>query len=788
MEPAGYVRAVVARWVWAAAAGTLGVLLGTAFGLLSPTAYQADVTLYVDAALIAEEQDPSSAAEVRTTVLPSVARLTTSTPVLDEVARALDLDASAAALAADLDVVRDKRASVLHLSATRATPEEATDLVLAVGDEVRRQSAVLFGGTDGPMLTVTAVGDASGALPASRSTSALAALGLVAGVGAAAQAARVAELARPRVRSRADVARLTTAPVLALLPRDGAPPERRPAWLARLLGAAPQRAEELARVRMALGAAPSDGSARRIAVVGAGGVPSSLAAELAAQGLEIVAAPDPQALPPTGVDGVLVISDGRGTGTRELRATLDAVDAAGLPLAGVVVDGLLPPGAGWRALLRAGSRAEATWLVDGRSRPSGGRASRISSQAVAAPAVAAVGFTQPLPMGLSAGLLAAVALLPLWLPVVRRYRGLALLFVLAGVGLVCGALIAWALADDHAFAPHEAVVRGTAVLGAVGGIGVLVWARGILSVPVLGSVFGLAMLATELSEMSGPENLWKFQLSSPVMVIGMALAARRGNPLVTVGALGVLGLLNIVNDARSAFGFCAVAAALVLWQQRPGRDRPVRRSRQLLMLPVLGVVGAAAYSLMTQLMLAGALGSEIQQRTATQIAQSGSLLLGGRPEWTATWALMHERPFGFGLGIVPNSTDVLVATEGISVTHIPTAENYLRNYMLDGGVQLHSIVADLWSALGPAGILLGLAMGALVLLGLADRLGRREASGLVCLLVPMALWALPFGPMASNIDTLTLALGLLLMARRPRGADEPATGAADPAHSALVAA
>ncbi|MCA0144558.1 hypothetical protein [Blastococcus sp. LR1] len=788
MEPAGYVRAVVARWVWAAAAGTSGVLLGATVGLLSPTAYQADVTLYVDAALIAEEQDPSSAAEVRTTVLPSVARLTTSATVLDAVADGLDLDEPAASLAADLDVVRDKRASVLHLSATRATPAEATDLVLAVGEEVSRQSGLLFAGTDGPMLTVTVVGDAAGALPASRSASTLAALGLVAGVGAAALAAGVAELISPRVRGRGGVARLTTAPVLALLPRHLSAPDRRPAWVARLLGTAPQRADELARVRMALGPATAEDAGRRIAVVGTRGVPTSLAADLATPGLEVVAAPDPQAVPSTGVDGVLVVVDGRGTGTSELRATLDAVDAAGLPLAGVVVDGLLPPGAGRRALLRAGSRAEATWLVDGRSRPSGGRAARIVPRAIAALAVAAVGFTQPLPMGLSAGFLAAVALLPLWLPVIRRYRGLTLLFVLAGIGLVSGVLLAWAHADDHAFALHEAVVRGTAVLGAVGGIGLLVWARGLLSVPVLGTVFGLAMLATELSEMSGPENLWKFQLSSPLMVMGMALAARRGNPLVTVGALGVLGLLNIVNDARSAFGFCAVAAALVLWQQRPGRDRPVRRSRQLLMLPLIGVLGAAAYSLMTQLMLAGTLGSEIQQRTATQIAQSGSLLLGGRPEWTATWALMHEHPFGFGLGIVPNSTDVQVASQGLEVLNIPTAENYLRNYMLDGGVQLHSIVADLWSGIGPAGILLGLAMGALVLLGLADRLGRREASGLVCLLVPMALWALPFGPMASNVDTLTLALGLLLVARRPRAAEDPATGPTGPARSALVAA
>ena len=97
-------------------------------------------------------------------------------------------------------------------------------------------------------------------------------------------------------------------------------------------------------------------------------------------------------------------------------------------------------------------------------------------------------------------------------------------------------------------------------------------------------------------------------------------------------------------------------------------------------------------------------------------------------------------------------------------------------------MQLHSILADLWAALGPAGLLLGLAMGGLAVVGFMEQFGRRRASGLACLLVPMALWNLPFGPLSSNMDTLTLALGLLLLLRRPlpRHPGDPDAGGSRP--------
>src|SRR5688500_17469258 len=121
MELRDYARAIACRWVWAVAGGVAGLVLAAAVALLSPVSYQAGVVLYVDAALVVGDEDPSSAAEVRTMVLPSVTELVRSDAVLDKVADTLRLADSPADLAAGLDVVTERRTSVLRITATRPT-------------------------------------------------------------------------------------------------------------------------------------------------------------------------------------------------------------------------------------------------------------------------------------------------------------------------------------------------------------------------------------------------------------------------------------------------------------------------------------------------------------------------------------------------------------------------------------------------------------------------------------------------------------------------------------------
>ena len=58
-------------------------------------------------------------------------------------------------------------------------------------------------------------------------------------------------------------------------------------------------------------------------------------------------------------------------------------------------------------------------------------------------------------------------------------------------------------------------------------------------------------------------------VAAQVDIIVLSLLSDRRRPGLTTAALLALGLLNILNDARSAFGFCVIAAALVLCRPAP---------------------------------------------------------------------------------------------------------------------------------------------------------------------------------------------------------------------------
>ena len=780
MQLRDYAGAVVRRWAWLPIGGLLGLLLCGIPGYLSHPGYRSSVSLYVGAAAVNGREDPAYATLIPTEVMPSIAALGNSTAVAARVAATLHLSVPAAELADSVTAdIQQKDTGVLTLSVTSSTPGWASAVAGAMGAQVRQEAMHLYSTGGRSMVSVAVLGPPSP--PGSAATagpSKLAATGAALGAVVAAISAGLAEVRRPRIRGRRDVARVSRLPILPL------PSPSRRGVVRRLIGTprGDARAEELVRLRWQLRSWLGEAPHHRVAVTGSGPADAlaGLAGELAGADLEAIPVAGPTGLAGGGVvDGVLVMADARATTTQELSDVLDAWSRSPSPVVAVLVDGLLARGAGWRARLRAGLRGDGRWSreVRGGEAAQAGDGDRWLTRVVAFGSVAAVGFTLPLTFALSTGLLISIALLPLWAPLVRRHRGARFLFGLAFLALVNGVLLTWLSSVDHVFAQHEAVRAAVMVLTSICGIGLILWARTALPAPVIGIAFGVGNLVAGLGSL-GIDNPWKFVLSFPVSVIVLSVVALRPTPLRTVAAFSLLGVVDVANDYRSAFAFSAVAAALVLWQARrsPGSGR---QPNWLLVVPAFAGLAAAGYWLMTQLLLSGALGAQIQQRSATQIAQSGSLILGGRPEWTATWALMRSNPLGFGLGTVPNAQDTLVAKAGLAVTHIPTVDNYLQHQLLSSSFELHSIIADLWAIVGPLGVLLGLAMAMLGVHGLAAAVGRRTASGLVCCLVPMGLWDLAFGPLQDNQPTLTLALGLLLVLHESRtGRGRPSDGAA----------
>lgn len=782
MEIRNYVAAVVRRWLWVAAAALTAAVLAAGSAFLAPETWRSTTTVYVGASSSAGPEGAAYAARIPDDVLPSLVRLARSPAVLAPVVDRLDLGTTPHRLAGTVEAAAGRKTSLLSISVTADDPREAALVAGAVVEELDDRTRELFSSGTAPLLTLTTVRPATeprwSAGPGVRST---ALLGLAGGAALAVVACGLLERARPRVRTARDLAGLVDAPVLGDLPAPGS---------SRTLGAREAAVDRLRRTLDRLAEDAGRGPVSRLLVVGG----NHLATELGAVGgRPVVAVPwttPPVDAGPADGDAVLLVVDGSRDGESEVRQALDRLAGTPAAVLGVVVDGVLPGRPRARAWFAAALRGRTPVPALPQHQPRAGTGAVSGTGAAALAALFLVGLHRPLALGITTGLVAVVALLPLWIGVLRQVRAFAWLVALTGAGLLSGLLLARSSLADHGFTRFEALATGLLVVTAIGTVGLLLWARTVLRLPVAVPVLAVALglLVDGVLRSPGSANAFKYELTVPITVVVLALLAARRHRAVatvaTVAALAVLALTNLAFDARSAAGFCVLAAGLATWQARPALLR--RRGGWGRTALTLGLGAAGAYAAFSELLLSGLAGAEVQQRTATQIEQSGSLLLGGRPEWTATWALMKENPFGFGLGTVPSAADVTVAKEGMSVARIPTAEGYIENYLFAGRFELHSIVADLWSNLGPLGLLLGLAVAGILVQRLSVLLQRRQASALHCFLTLNALWALAFAPLPTDVLVVSLALGLLLpvpatAASTPLPTDPEAPGRLQPA-------
>jgi hypothetical protein len=372
--------------------------------------------------------------------------------------------------------------------------------------------------------------------------------------------------------------------------------------------------------------------------------------------------------------------------------------------------------------------------------------------------------------GLTYGSIAAILVCPVWIGVVRRYRQGMLLFAGAGMLYASGLLLAsFAGAHGRHFTLHAVMQDSGLWIGTFAGVGAVLWARTVVGLGWIGLSYGAGMLIRGLThpDVLAAGNPWKFTYSVPITIVALALASQRRSRVGSLITLLVLGAVSAALDSRSLFGTLLLAAILIGWQLRPsGGSKPAAWGWVLALLCGLA---AAVYSLATSLMLEGYLGQEVQARSQLQVQTSGSLILGGRPELSATLTLLGHSPWGFGLGVAPTIFDVMVAKGGMVKINYDPQNGYVERYMFGGHVELHSTAGDLWALFGPLGLAFAILIVLLSVRGLAESMASREGNGLLMFLVCTTLWNLPFGPLYSSVPTLILTLGLVMSSRRSSG-------------------
>lgn len=360
--------------------------------------------------------------------------------------------------------------------------------------------------------------------------------------------------------------------------------------------------------------------------------------------------------------------------------------------------------------------------------------------------------------GLTLGHLATFATAPIWLGALRRSVGATWLLVLGVVATASSLWLTVLASQDHATTPSNVLMNTMLVLSVGTEVGVLVWARGLLPVWLIGAVFGTGMFISAVTRQDLlAHNAWKFAFGIPAGVLLLALARRTGRRWVEVTALLALALTSAALDSRSYFAEFAVAAALVVWQ---GVVRGGGRRSALRVIGIFGVLLVAAYNLGTEALTAGLLGEATQARSLAQIDRAGSIIAGGRPELGASIALFLHRPIGFGAGTIANYDDIQAAKQGMAALNYNPDNGYVENFLFGLKVELHSMLGDLWAYAGVFGVVLALFCIALLLVVVGRGIAERAISGLVLFAVVQSLWSFFFNPVYASEPVLVLALGL----------------------------
>jgi hypothetical protein len=353
---------------------------------------------------------------------------------------------------------------------------------------------------------------------------------------------------------------------------------------------------------------------------------------------------------------------------------------------------------------------------------------------------------------------AAVVMLPVWLPYVFSLRGRAI-GVLGIAAIVNGLILNSLMAPTHDISFRVTVAQVLLVLEVTLGAGALVWAAGIIGRAQMAAAFGAAMLMSAGLRGIDADNAWKFTFSVPVIVCVLAVCWWRRAFRVELVALLVLAGICALNDSRSAASILLTSLLILVWQKLRVHLR--LRSTALRVLVAVLFVGSVSYLIMQSFILDGYLGENARSRSEAQIRAAGSLLLGGRPEVGATVALLKQSFWGYGMGTVPTFGDVYVAKSGMRAIDYSPNNGYVEQYMFGGGIEVHSVIGDLWLRCGLMGLLLAVTMIATVIWGSARRLARGTGRALTTFLAIQVAWDAGFAPFFTTAAQV-LILGIAL--------------------------
>lgn len=258
-------------------------------------------------------------------------------------------------------------------------------------------------------------------------------------------------------------------------------------------------------------------------------------------------------------------------------------------------------------------------------------------------------------------------------------------------------------------------------------------------------------------------NPWKYNLALPVAILLLAWVVQRTrgrkSVLPTSLALAGLAVASIGFDYRSLAGMCVLAAFLVLLAKPSRRSDSIRGAGwDLFYALVIALAIVLVNWVGTEAALSGVLGEGIQTRSVYQYDATGSLITGGRPEWTATTQLMLQSPLGYGPGVSAGSGELAYAFDALNQIGIGAQNPYVQVYMFGNGVELHSVIADLWARYGLVGLTVALIVLGSLLRSLIRAIRLAALSGLEALIAVWAIWSLLFGPIYSDAPLVILAV------------------------------